>query len=1161
MPHPPHIPFVVTSYAGAARRGLQAQLLAQQAKRAANAHRVLSNLKQRAAKRKASPAPARSSDTDNAATGEAAAEHEEETQAKRVKTENGTGDVVRQPELADGADSNCASQQMPATASAAQMHAAPDVLVTSAQEYASLVEARIREIHHTAMMFAKNQPHLRFQASGSSFMQFRMQFEAFLEQLQCEHVLSSKPGDAVPGVPANLLAAQQSNVYYMLTIAAPKEAQAGLRTACPRTAYDAWKLLRDRFLGEEAAYKQQLLLQFAGLCWMPKEPFTTFDARFTSLIAELELIAGEEKSTEDKQAAILRAIQTRDGPHRDADYMRMRNVSNALTYAAVGAGRSVPFETWLSHMRDEARAIEDQRTQHNSHRQLQHGTAHVSSALPAQLNAVTMSNGVGKQLCRLWQHSGGQSCRFGNSCKFAHSAVQQSAPAGPSPLPCRDWRQGRCSRGDTCRFSHGGATGQGRMGPQTGVQANSMQLHSHPQQQEAAQTESTSLADRQYLLVNAEGPQQSRSTLSVSRQQLCILDSGAGGSMTPRRELFEQLQPLDTPVWLTGALSGQSACATMGGTAVIPLGAFDLRLDHVVLCEQLQHTLLSMVQLRKLGYTITLGDDSGELVDPSGLHRVPLSYSGNVTSLVVEWGVDTQQQPEAPAAVLPVNAMTRSQRAQLTQLASPIPEDEPTASPASETTPAQAASPAPPQAVSTDEEPAPTAPLSAVSSSVALAHARYGHLGERKLQQLVQHAAVDSLLLNARELTGVQALVSKCDSCQLAKQPRRPFGDAIDHQVSAANDMATADLCGPITVRTSSTDATPVKVYSSVIVDVFTRHPDVRLLQSKREASDHVVSYWHRANTLTGQQLKRLHTDGGREYNKAEYTLTARGTAHTRTPVHTSNWNAIVERKHRSLLDVTSALLQHALHVPGSSSSAPLNQLIDVLLLREAMGTAVLLHAQLTMPQGHKHTQHELWTKQRPDVGWLRVWGCDAMVHIPDAEREGRLHARAGPATFIGYDLRHHHCWRFLCGDRIVVSRDATFKEHSFTLLRARVAAAATSSTDVSSGDSVGLQVDPEQPMDEQSSSESENESESGDRVDRRTARLIAAAERREQQRLPVTDASATVSTRLPRVRNAARQSGVNLDDFGVALAVQLQEPAMSAPSAGGQLHRSDVSV
>jgi hypothetical protein len=178
-----------------------------------------------------------------------------------------------------------------------------------------------------------------------------------------------------------------------------------------------------------------------------------------------------------------------------------------------------------------------------------------------------------------------------------------------------------------------------------------------------------------------------------------------------------------------------------------------------------------------------------------------------------------------------------------------------------------------------------------------------------------------------------------------------------------------------------------VKVYSSVIVDVFTRHADVRLLQSKSDASDHVISYFHRAKALTGQQLKRLHTDGGREYNKAEHALTARGTAHTRTPVHTSNWNAIVERKHRSLLDMTGAMLQHALYVPGSGRAAPLNQLIDVLLLREAMATAVLLHAQLTVPQGHSHTQHELWAKQRPDAHWLRVWGCDAMVHIPDADR------------------------------------------------------------------------------------------------------------------------------------------------------------------------------
>jgi hypothetical protein len=1159
MPTPPSLT-PLSSYAAAASRApaLRARLHAQQALRAANFQRVLFKLRSRSTKRKASPARVPSSNDDvrvhDAALERATAE-EMGAGAKRAKKESNAGDVARHSDpanAASAAETNSSPQQPLASDSAQETHRMHTTVA------AEQVVARIKEIRQTAMTFAKNQPHLRFQASGGSFMQFRMQFEAFLEQLQCEHVLSCKPADAVPGVPAELHAAQQSNVYYMLTIAAPKEAQAGLRSACERTAYDAWKLLRDRFLGEEAAYKQQLMLQFASLRWLPKEPFTAFDARFTSLIAELELITGEEKSPEDKQAAILRAIQTREGPHSATDYMRMRNVSNALTFAAVGAGRSVPFETWLSHMRDEARAIEEQeRTHHDSHRH-HHGGAHDNSALPAQLNTVTMSNGK-QQPCRLWQRSNGQSCRYGDSCRFAHGAVQQgagphSASQPASKLPCRDWRMGRCNRGDSCRYAHGAIDASSQ---RTEAQTH---MHAHSVQQQTiagSSEEPVPLGDRQHLqlLVNAQG--QSSNPPGVS-QHMCIIDSGAGGSMTPRRELFEQLQPLDAPVWLTGALSGQIVCANLGGAAVIPLGSFDLRLDHVVLCEQLQHTLLSMVQLRKLGYTITLGDEAGELVDPSGLHRVPLSYTGNVTSLVVEWSVDTQPS-QADSALLPANAMTRSQRAQLHQAEQP-----PASTTSSESSAGQLqtareqAAPPVPQAVSV--QPDDTSP--AVSTSVVLAHARYGHLGERKLQQVVQHAAVGSFLLSARDLVGVQALVSKCDPCQLAKQARRPFGDAIDHQVTAANDMATADLCGPITVRASSSDASPVKVYSSVIVDVFTRHPDVWLLQSKREASDHVISYFHRANALTGQQLKRMHTDGGREYNKAQHALTARGTNHTRTPVSTSNWNAIVERKHRSLLDMATALLQHALYVPGSGSSVALNRIIDVLLLREVLATAVLLHAQLTVPKGQTATQYELWSKQRPDAGWLRVWGCDAMVHIPDADRHGRLNARAEPAIFIGYDRRHHHCWRFLCsGDRIVVSRDATFKEDSFAQLRARVAAAIASAAAPADGsNSSSLQADQESGSDSDSEPEQE-----GQQVDRRTARLIAAAERREQLALPAADspaASGTGSARVTRTRTAARQTGVNLDDFGMALAVQLEGTSGAQPEPSSkQIHRSSVSI
>ena len=95
--------------------------------------------------------------------------------------------------------------------------------------------------------------------------------------------------------------------------------------------------------------------------------------------------------------------------------------------------------------------------------------------------------------------------------------------------------------------------------------------------------------------------------------------------------------------------------------------------------------------------------------------------------------------------------------------------------------------------------PAQTGPNIHIPALSLLAHARYGHMCGRKLNELVTLQAAKGLLLS-RTHPSHKCLLKACDACVSAKMSRLKFGTSRDHQVKFPNDMASADVCCPIAV-------------------------------------------------------------------------------------------------------------------------------------------------------------------------------------------------------------------------------------------------------------------------------------------------------------------------------------------------------------------------
>ena len=100
-------------------------------------------------------------------------------------------------------------------------------------------------------------------------------------------------------------------------------------------------------------------------------------------------------------------------------------------------------------------------------------------------------------------------------------------------------------------------------------------------------------------------------------------------------------------------------------------------------------------------------------------------------------------------------------------------------------------------------------------------------------------------------------------------------------------------------------------------------------------------------------------------------------------------------------------------------------------LWREALLTACHVHNRIPSKK-IKTYPYELWKGRKPNLSYLRVWGCLAYYRVPDPKRT-KLGPRALKSIFVGY-AENSKAYRLLDlnSNIIVESRDVEFLETNF---------------------------------------------------------------------------------------------------------------------------------
>ncbi|GJW75763.1 retrotransposon protein, putative, ty1-copia subclass [Tanacetum coccineum] len=283
--------------------------------------------------------------------------------------------------------------------------------------------------------------------------------------------------------------------------------------------------------------------------------------------------------------------------------------------------------------------------------------------------------------------------------------------------------------------------------------------------------------------------------------------------------------------------------------------------------------------------------------------------------------------------------------------------------------------------------------------STYLWHCRLAHINKKRIKQLQQ----DGLLKSTDDES-----FDQCESCLSGKMTKKPF----PHSNERAKDLLGiihTDVCGPLR-HVSRQGAS----YFITFTDDYSRYGYVYLLKHKHEVFETFKVFKNEVENQLGKTIKAIRSDRGGEYISQEFKdyLKANGIVQQLTPPYTPQHNGVSERRNRTLLDMVRSMM--------NLTTLPLS------FWDYALESATRILNMVPTKKVDK-TPYELWYGKVPNLSYLKVWGCEALVKrdTPD-----KLEQRSVKCIFIGYPKETMgYYFYFPPENKIVVARYAEFFE------------------------------------------------------------------------------------------------------------------------------------
>lgn len=286
-------------------------------------------------------------------------------------------------------------------------------------------------------------------------------------------------------------------------------------------------------------------------------------------------------------------------------------------------------------------------------------------------------------------------------------------------------------------------------------------------------------------------------------------------------------------------------------------------------------------------------------------------------------------------------------------------------------------------------------------------HKRFGHLNHNSLLTLAEKAMVEGL-------PKINTNGTVCEVCMKGKQIREKIPKKSLWRATQRLELVHSDICGPISPTSESG-----KRYIINFIDEFSRKCWSFFLAEKSEALRTFKEFKNAAERESGELLVCLRTDRGGEYNSKAFQdyCVEHDIKRQLTAAYTPQQNGVAERKNRSILNMVRCML-FGMKVP-------------IKYWTEATQYAVhILNRSPTKILGEV-TPSEKWSKHKPSVEHLRVFGCVAYALIP-YEKRVKLDEKSVRCVMFGVS-KESKAYRLYdpIRKRIIISKDVRFDEET----------------------------------------------------------------------------------------------------------------------------------
>ena len=288
-------------------------------------------------------------------------------------------------------------------------------------------------------------------------------------------------------------------------------------------------------------------------------------------------------------------------------------------------------------------------------------------------------------------------------------------------------------------------------------------------------------------------------------------------------------------------------------------------------------------------------------------------------------------------------------------------------------------------------------------------HQRLGHMSYHGIKKVISVNSVNGLPLKEMSIN-----MLKCSDCMNGKQHRHAFNHEWNDKAEEVMDRVHADTVGPMEEDRAGNR------YSSMLIDEKSRQLFVELVAKKSDIASGIMKWCNSAKTYQQKTLIEFHVDGGGEYKGKELKqyFENEGIHVTTTLPSTPQHNSIVERINRTIFESARSMLSHA--------SLPR------IFWGDAVLYAVHIRNRCALVTKDNKSPYELWSKKKPSVAHIRVFGCDAFMHVKDADRT-KLDFKSIQCIMIGYsEVNRGYKLYSIVKQKVLLSRDVEFNEQEF---------------------------------------------------------------------------------------------------------------------------------